>query len=364
LLTVLKKPKPNLSLGESISNFIINSNQGLKFQNRVKVENTLKIGVNVLPFYKSGFTQQLNLLNVTSDSKYFKIHDVASQVSSQKKIYSFFSLLNLKYEIVNNFKEEFSLTAKLTNTQIYTEQMLTNVKFFENPKSSYFTRKKFNITSNFFSTTNTKLDNFRKMARIRFKPGYSKQWRLFRNDFQQIFNFKLAYQNRLTLLFQKMHLKNQKISTFLKLTPLLLYAHFATDLCTAKNLVIKKITYVNGHLCTNQDFGLILNDCVQLIVSLKHFFILKWSLQNSLKTQQRTLKLLSKFRNKSYTSLPKWVLKTHNFFYSIPINLEVDYFTLSIFFFKTYNPKFSSNFLATANEAQKVKALYNWKYVI
>lgn len=87
------------------------------------------------------------------------------------------------------------------------------------------------------------------IPRIRFKPGYSRQWRKFRSDFLTLFHLKFKYQTPLTKYISKLRrasITTQMFFLDMQLSRLIHNAHlfwFYNDACAA---IKRGLVYVNG----------------------------------------------------------------------------------------------------------------------
>ena len=72
----------------------------------------------------------------------------------------------------------------------------------------------------------------------------------------------------------------------------LVESKLASDATTACSFVNSGLTFLNGQLTNNPNLHLVLNDLVQLVVSLKYYSILKWQLAGALKSKNLLAKML------------------------------------------------------------------------
>ena len=209
--------------------------------------------------------------------------------------------------------------------------------------------------SNLYSTT--------RLTHIRFKPGYSRQWRMFRAEFKDTFSLPNRYQYRLTRYITACSINQRKqlrSTQALILKQGLVESKLVSDTTTANSFVNSGLVFLNGHLTNNPNLQLVLNDLVQLTVSLKYYSVLKWQLAGALKKKNLLAKMLWKrgknWRRNNFT-FPKWVLSFSSSFLDTPLYLEVDHFSLS--FYIINNPTAS-----TTSKYPKVLPSYNWKYIV
>ena len=204
-----------------------------------------------------------------------------------------------------------------------------------------------------------------RLTHIRFKPGYARQWRTFRNEFKEVFTLPNRYQYRLTRYLvslsaaQRLH---QRTNQTLLLKHSLVESKLAPTLETSVQYITKGLTFLNGSLSSNPNLHLTQHDFIQLVVSLKYYTIVKWQITQALRNKSILAKLLWKrgknWRRNKFT-FPNWVLNFSTTFLDTPLYLEVDHFSLS-------------TYVLTANYAKpegqqaypKVLPLYNWKYIV
>ena len=210
-------------------------------------------------------------------------------------------------------------------------------------------------TSSLYSTT--------RLTHVRFKPGYSRQWRMFRAEFRDTFSLPNRYQYRLTryIATSSINQRKQLCSTqALILKQGLVESKLASDATTAYSFVNSGLVFLNGQLTNNPNLHLVLNDLLQLVVSLKYYSIVKWQLAGALKSKNLLAKMLWKrgrnWRRNNFT-FPKWVLSFSSSFLDTPLYLEVDHFSLSFYVINNPTTNITSKY-------PKVLPSYNWKYIV
>ena len=212
------------------------------------------------------------------------------------------------------------------------------------------------------------------ITRVRFKPGYYRQWRTFRTDLKKFLNIRLPYQKRLTTLVQNLFFYNQKKlewSTQTRIVPFLAQTSLLPDLWSAQETINSQGVFVNGTLCTNDKLKIFFNDFVQLIINIKYYVVTKWLLNWSLTKSIRLTKLNRKLLKKRLSSsngnysrnLPDWLLGLRYSKYDIPRCFEVDYFSLSVFLISNTNYLECKTSDLNSNTYTKIFNLYNWKYI-
>jgi hypothetical protein len=204
-----------------------------------------------------------------------------------------------------------------------------------------------------------------RLTHIRFKPGYSRQWRTFRNEFREVFNLSSRYQYRLTRYLaglsaaQRLH---QHKTQELLLKHGLVEAKLVPNLEASAQYINKGLVFLNGSLSSNPNLCLTQHDFVQLIVYLKYYTVVKWQTAQTLRNKAILAKLLWKrgknWRRSKFT-FPNWVLNFSTTFLDVPLYLEVDHFSLSFYVLTANYPKPEG-----AQLYPKVLPLYNWKYII
>jgi len=212
------------------------------------------------------------------------------------------------------------------------------------------------------------------VKRIRFKPGYQRIWRRAREAINFTLNFNCRYQIGLTK--RLMWLRRLKRSNALRLQEVtlqktLLNAHFVFDLSSSLSLVQSNTVYVNGVNSKNPNLKLFVGDFIQLIVTLRYYIVYRWLINWNNYHNLRFRKLLN-FKNNSSRSdlskqvsrhLPDWIFTIGYKVLDIPKYLEVDYFTLSVFYI--YEPLSLNDYhpLTHLDARPEIYTMYNWKYI-
>jgi hypothetical protein len=117
------------------------------------------------------------------------------------------------------------------------------------------------------------------IKRIKFKPGYSRLWRLSRVALKFLLSLKFQYQQKLTKYLSRFLRLNKfmlvKYNEF-KLLNLLTTTLLLPDRENSLLLITNRLVFLNSYLVTNEKVYLFVNDFLQLIVSLKYYILFKW----------------------------------------------------------------------------------------
>lgn len=274
-----------------------------------------------------------------------------------------------------NFSFATTLTAKkylsllVSQTKILTSRGLWENLFnpsvgktFQSYKTSGFLGKPsklFNWSTSYASS----LYSITRLTHVRFKPGYSRQWRMFRAEFKDTFSLPNRYQYRLTRYITTVSINQRKQHFFtqaLMLKQGLVESKLVSDVTTANSFISSGLVFLNGQLINNPNLRLVINDLIQLTVSLKYYSVLKWQLASTLKNKNLLAKMLWKrgknWRRNNFT-FPKWVLNFSSTFLDTPLYLEVDHFSLSFYVINHPTTNLTSKY-------PKVLPSYNWKYIV
>lgn len=214
-----------------------------------------------------------------------------------------------------------------------------------------------------------------RVKRVRFKPGYYRIWRNVRAALQESLNLSFRYQHRLTSYLPRFYklTKFQSLYTLeMRLSSILIYANLVPDYEFSKYFIENNLVYVNGYCYTQPGALIVLNDFIQLIVSLKYYIANRWLSGWKIKKHLRLKKLSNaKYNNQSRirldkqvsTRLPAWLYRHKYKYYDVPNYLELDYFTLSAFMI--YDPFLVTDFNPTNSREFRVSIYknYNWKYI-
>ena len=213
-----------------------------------------------------------------------------------------------------------------------------------------------------------------KVQRVRFKPGYGRIWRLARTSIREIAGLPSRYQYRLTPKLgwlYKQERRTGKPYSSVNLDYLLMSSHLVPDLWVMNSLFDSNSIYLNGALTYNSHLKVFLNDFIQLIISLKFFITLKWLRNWSEARQNRVTRVFySKYRpsgtDKSFRfarPLPEWFFDLRFAYRAIPQNVEVDFFTLSIFVIHDKLIADPTEPIRANLYNSTILNMYNWKYI-
>ena len=318
----------------------------------------------------------------------------------KKKIFSFLKINELKmfvfktkkklllrkifFLILN--KKKFHKFRKLTNKSIYTYFKDSSItKYLGNNSLDFYkvftTEEVFKKANIYKFRSNFKKKKFKgrelHISRIKFKPGYQRLWRQFRLAFAESINYKYIYQQQLTRYFVSFYRKlnhtyfSQNENTIIKV---IIYSKLVPDTSVFALFMNNNLIFLNNKVLKHAKFYLYRNDFIQLEISNWHYLYMRFTL-NEVHSRQNKFKRLvyrkslagryklmkQKKQRSNYT--PNWIFTTLYDLADIKSNLEVDFFTLSVFFLYDSNylhyttPK--DLFVARHN----IYRLYNWKYI-
>jgi ribosomal protein S4 len=260
----------------------------------------------------------------------------------------------------------------------------TNLKYFMNSTSSHLTflanyglaSSKWPLFKNrlsFVHSYNETTNNI-TIGRIRFKPGYSTQWRNARSNFKLVADLRFRYQYKLTrylMRFLKLKYSNFFLIFEMELQNVLFRSRFVPEKNLAKSLIIFNAVYINGTLCNNLKFQLYVNDLIQLVVSLKYYILYKQIVNWSLKKKTKLRKIIiSKLPSESETEdkqrsnhLSNWIFTSEGSNEDTLKYCEIDYFTLSILVIYEPFSLHEINYYNLIKYRPVTFRLYNWKYI-
>lgn len=220
-----------------------------------------------------------------------------------------------------------------------------------------------------------------RVRRIRYKPGYSTQWRRHRRKVLIYLRKYYRFQHRLTLHLQKLYFQNIHINphpvatpTHLTLGRLLLITKFSHDIYLSTELMKHELVFLNGFRVINSLLKVFQGDVMQFIVNFKFYLMFRflkiWSARKLAKIK-RTFYKKTIVKQKAFlllfhkrkTQLPTWIFDLEYAFSGIPHFVELDYFTLSVLLID--NPDFhwtQWKFLNRDNR-KRIYSSYNWKYI-
>lgn len=262
-----------------------------------------------------------------------------------------------------------------------------NVTFFyNNHPSSANTRFSSEINHRLRPTLNYKtFYTYRpvhyRVRRIRYKPGYSTQWRRHRRKVLVYLRKHYRFQHRLTLYLQKLYFQNITTSptptnspSNLTLGRLLLITKFSYDVYLSNELIKHDLIFLNGFKIVNPLLKVFQGDIIQFIVNFKFYLTFRWlkiwSARKLTKikryfykktvVKQKAFLLLF---HKRKTQLPTWIYDLEYAFTGIPHFLEMDYFTLSVFIIDNPNFHWTQWKFLNRDSKKRIFSSYNWKYI-
>ena len=210
--------------------------------------------------------------------------------------------------------------------------------------------------------------------RIRFKPGYSRLWRVGRTSIKEILDIKAHYQYRLNPQLQTFYYQRRKLNRWLPAFTLefaLMKSHYAPDRDAVNSILSVNGVFLNGTVANNNKVTLFPNDFIQLIVNLKFYISLRWIRTWSLLRRNRTSKIFyRKYRPATFNKnirvvreLPRWFFDIEFTAGDLPRYFEMDHFTLSLFVLPCHLTK--DKLLSTRAYMfdARILNMYNWKYI-
>lgn len=216
-----------------------------------------------------------------------------------------------------------------------------------------------------------------RIPRLRFNPGYQRLWREYRLALGNAIRFKYIYQKQLTRYLVKFYsfLKSYNILALeYKVWKIIIYSRLLPDLHSIRDFMSNSLVFLNGKVLKNENYIIVVNDIVQLQVSIWYYIYYKWLMSwNNLRIRKFKKLVYRKKIASSYTiikSLKQKSKYTPAYIYNMRFDmsdtksyLEIDYFTLS--FILIYD-----NFILDFNSPDDfpemrhyVYRMYNWKYI-
>lgn len=108
-----------------------------------------------------------------------------------------------------------------------------------------------------------------KFNRIKFKPGYQRQWRSARTALKDLLGLKLTYQTQLTRYLVRFFRKTSTslIKNELNIKVVFIYAGLVPDVTTFNLFFSSNIIFVNGYLPLTKNIVCVPSDLIQIIIS-------------------------------------------------------------------------------------------------
>lgn len=311
-------------------------------------------------------------------SKKYATHSSINKRLVFKQVFSFINARSTKKVILRKFTRfRYKHAARYQSRNMLNSSGFnlftvrnTLLRFYKDVNKTVVTKTKKTVFSD------SRLMRAHRVARIKFKPGYSRIWRRARSSFKRIMFLKFKYQHRLTNYLHKFerpyHSSNYcKNISLVSLHTLLVRSRFVVDTFWGSELLSNDFVYLNSFLVTNPDTALVKGDLLQLLVHIKYYITFKWQ-KNLTIIKKARLQKFAKIKFKPKTSrvgadrnytYPDWILTLKFLESDVPSYVELDYFTLSLFLI--YNPFMVSHSYNYNEEipVPRVSRLYNWKYI-
>lgn len=270
-----------------------------------------------------------------------------------------------RFKSYNFFKYEF-----LTNLDIFNKKFLQNV--FLNEKILGIGR-----SYNLYSKSSVFYFGEVRIPRVRFKPGYQRLWRGYRQALAELVGFKYVYQGQLTKYLTHFYRKlNQSfISDGENLAfRVLIYSRLVPDLNSFNIFFKNKMIFLNNFFLFKADIYVYKNDYIQLEISNWYYVFFRWLSSFSKNRQLRLRRLvfrkslpsryqLMKQRKQRSNYTPNWIISTEYDFKDIKAFLEVDFMTLSVFLIYDYREFFYHTPIDARIVTYNIYKMYNWKYI-
>ena len=308
----------------------------------------------------------------------------------KKLLYSFVRKNEYKKHIFNTRKKLIiSRVSKLTKNTQTTFRLFSlrsnniisflnkNISLQKNFSKTLSVDNIYNISDNSFFNKSLSFRSELRMPRIRFKPGYQRLWRNFRIAFAELVNFRFLYQQQLTKYLTKFLRKvNQNYFSFNEnnVSKVLIYARLVPDEATFNLFYTNKLIFLNGKPLPNDKLYIYKNDFLQLEISNWYYIFSRWLISLTHKRNLRfknlvfkkslagRYKVMKQVKQRSnYT--PSWITTMRYDFADIKMFLEVDFFTLSVFYIYDHNlfSYYAPDDIRVVR--YNIYRLYNWKYV-
>lgn len=212
------------------------------------------------------------------------------------------------------------------------------------------------------------------IKRIRFKPGYGRLWRVGRTSIRELTNLPCRYQYRLSPKLLWLYMQERKFTPnyfFMSIDQVLMSSHLLPDYWCVKDALSANQIFLNGRLAKNRNMYVFMSDFLQLTVNLRFYIMLKWlRYWSNLRVNRVNRVFYAKHRPSGtnryakYTRpLPYWFFGLRFSYRDVPQNLEVDFFTLSIFVIRDALLGDPSEPTRANLYDSPVLNMYNWKYI-
>lgn len=311
----------------------------------------------------------------------------------RKKIYSFLKKNEYKAHIFNsrkkqilwkNFfynKKNFMVNSPRFNYEFFKKEFHLDSKFSESEfNTTKFINHSIFLKNNFFFNKNKNKNNFFgevRISRIRFKPGYQKLWRGFREALSELINYKHVYQkqltNYLTRFYRKIH-RDYFSQNENSIDKILLYSKLLPDKSSLNSFFNNRMIFLNTKKVDSLLIYVYKNDFIQIEISNWYYIFTRWL---SKLTKNRNLKFkrlvfkkgmsnkykLMKQKKQRSNYTPNWITSSKYDFQDIKSFLEVDFMTLSLFVVYDYSYFYYYTPIDFKLINYNIYKMYNWKYL-
>lgn len=216
-----------------------------------------------------------------------------------------------------------------------------------------------------------------RIPRLRFKPGYQRLWREYRAALADALRFRYTYQKQFTK-FINMFTRNLRAYNLMifecKAWKIILYSKLLPDIRVIDNFVNERLVYLNGKYISSTDQNILVDDIIQLRISIWYYLYSKWVLSwNVIRVKKfkklvhrkkiaSSYKIMKSMKQKSrYT--PLYIYNMRYDMSDVKPYLELDYLTLSFVFIY-------DNFILDVHSSNDIPEyrhyvyrMYNWKYI-
>lgn len=205
-------------------------------------------------------------------------------------------------------------------------------------------------------------DSF-NITRIRFKPGYSRIWRLARTNFKEIYDLKFRYQKPLTRYLGRLRripVKRKTPLLQMRLDTILSITHLFWNTSLSKSALLGGLIYLNGYLVRNSKLYIVPGDFIQTFVSIQYYISYMGVREDWHRHIWRNRRIVSRWRRRR-ARVPSevFILEMSD----IPPYLEVDFFSLSCFVLFETNQTTTWGWDISIEDIPQISYMYNWKYI-
>ena len=241
--------------------------------------------------------------------------------------------------------------------------LLPQISFDSNSYITNFENIDQNISDLFFEDKFNEENWDFNIRRIRFKPGYSRIWRIERLYLKKLYNLKFLYQRPLTRYLHRFRRQSVTVKIpylRMRIDKIILMSHLFWDRNQTMLAFQYGLIYLNGLNVLNSNIYVMRGDFIQTVISIQYYLSYLNLRDIWYRQMWRWSNVDNDFKKKRIFKLnTNLILHAED----IPPHLEVDFFSLSIFILNNDWWFYRWDYINPPLAMTYVSYMYNWKYL-